>query len=181
MGIPSESMLPSIRINDTVWINRLAYGFGLYWQPFALVQWSQPSLGDIIVFKPQAKMRAPRYSYLIKRVVGLPGDVVEVHEQRLSINGVLIRYASPSTRLQAREFLCNAKKHDVLLSGDTFSEFGPYKVPLGHVFVMGDNRGMSDDSRDWGAVNIGTIEGRAVFLLRTQTLGKEHFPQLELL
>jgi signal peptidase I len=155
--IPSPSMVPTLEVGQRVLVNRLGTHFG------------DPSRGDVVVFKPPAgadshqcgipsqpadghpcsKPTANKSeSNFIKRVVGVPGDTLAVENNRVLINGKPIKepYIQPGTSCDE---LCNLQK--------------PIKVPPGHFFMMGDNRGESDDSRDWGPVPKKWIIGRAFF------------------
>jgi signal peptidase I len=155
--IPSPSMVPTLAVGQRVLVNRIGTHFG------------DPSRGDIIVFKPPAgadthqcgipsepddghpcgKPTANRSdSNFIKRVIGLPGDLVSVRNNRAYINGKPLNepYINKGTLC---DNLCNLPK--------------PIKVPPGHFFMMGDNRGESDDSRDWGPVPKKWVIGHAFF------------------
>jgi signal peptidase I len=161
--IPSPSMVPTLKVGQRVLVNRLGPHFG------------DPSRGDIIVFKPPAgadseecgnparpedghpcdKPTAKQSdSNFIKRVVGLPGDWLYVEGNRVylgkSKDGPFKRQNEPFIAKGTRcADLCNLEK--------------PIRVPAGHFFMMGDNRGESDDSRDWGPVPKDWIIGRAFF------------------
>ena len=126
--VGSESMVPTLEIWDRVLINKLAYDL------------DEPERGDIVLFHSPDGGEDP----LIKRVVGLPGDTIEVRHDRLYVNGKLQRepYVNDEYRkLQA--------------------PYGPQQVPLDHAFVMGDNRGNSQDSRVFGPLTKENIEGEA--------------------
>jgi len=155
--IPSPSMVPTLEIGQRVLVNRVGTHFGT------------PGRGDVVVFKPPAGADSHRCgipnqpadghpcskptaakseSNFIKRVVGLPGDTLAVTDNRVLINGKRIEepYIAEGTSCDE---LCNLEK--------------PIKIPPGHFFMMGDNRGESDDSRDWGPVPEEWIIGRAFF------------------
>jgi signal peptidase I len=155
--IPSPSMVPTLDVGQRVLVNRLGTHFG------------DPSRGDVIVFKPPAgadsnqcgipsepddghpcaKPTANRSSSnFIKRVIGLPGDTLFVRDNHAYINGKRLNepYINKGTTC---DVLCNLDK--------------PIKIPPGHFFMMGDNRGQSDDSRQWGPVPKKWIIGRAFF------------------
>jgi signal peptidase I len=125
--IPSESMVPTLRVGDRVLVNKFIYRF------------TEPQRGDIVVFESVEGGRED----LIKRVVGVPGDEISVRRGRLFVNG------EPE-----RERYVNKKYPDS-------SSSAPTTVPEGHVFVMGDNRANSRDSRYFGAVPKKKIEGEA--------------------
>jgi signal peptidase I len=131
--IPSGSMLPTLQIGDHILVNKFLYYF------------TTPRRGDIIVFKfPQDETRD-----IIKRVIGLPGDTLEIRGKQIVINGVPLRepYAVFSDGPFAR-------------AGDR-ERLGPLVIPPGRLFVMGDNRDHSMDSRVWGFLEEGKIKGKA--------------------
>jgi signal peptidase I len=156
--IPSGSMLDTLRPGDRVLVNRVVYHL------------RDPQRGDVIVFNyPQD----PDVVF-IKRVVGLPGDLLEVRDGRLLVNGR--RAAEPyvhRSRGRADPTLAQAAIAGSTLH-DPWSLAEPYRVPAGNYFVMGDNRTDSDDSRDWGTVPRTAIvgEGLATYwpLSRLRTL-----------
>jgi signal peptidase I len=162
--VPSGSMLPTIQIGDHLFINKLAYGFHvdvpLTSVIFPLKQWSEPSRGDIVVFLSPNDGKTD----LIKRVVAVGGDSVEVRRKKLYINGA-----------PAEDPHANFK-----YPGDTGTSprdnFGPVTVPPGKFFAMGDNRDESLDSRYWGFADQGSIKGKAAFIYwsgwRFERLGK---------
>ncbi|MBC7385722.1 MAG: signal peptidase I [Cryobacterium sp.] len=180
--IPSGSMIPTILIGDHVFVNKFAYGFNLpfseyFGNPIRLIERPSPKAGEIIVFE------SPRSSEInyIKRVVGVEGDVVRIRDRRLFINDqeVFTSEPTPEESKDVFRLLRDPKfdesgmrvlkesvanhEHWLLLDGTSFvsENFGPYSVPTGHVFVMGDNRDFSDDSRFIGAIPIDKVRGRA--------------------
>ncbi len=140
--IPTESMLDTLLVGDYILVNRMLYGAPGDDGPLWLGQ--RPiARGDVIVFRFP---RDPDVDF-VKRVIGLPGDVVEVREGYAIVNGVPLD--EPYVKLAERG------RH-----GST----GPRRVPAGHYFVMGDNRDNSNDSRVWGFVPRSVIKGRAFFV-----------------
>jgi signal peptidase I len=125
--IPSESMVPTLQVGDRVFVNKFIYRF------------HEPQRGDVMVFKSVEGGDED----LIKRVVGLPGDEVEVRDGTLYVNG------EPQ-----EESYVNGELPD-------HSSYGPTTVPEGKVFAMGDNRADSRDSRFFGPVPLENIEGEA--------------------
>ncbi|HLM78821.1 MAG TPA: signal peptidase I [Rubrobacteraceae bacterium] len=129
--IPSESMVPTLKVGDRVFINKFIYRF------------TEPEPGDIVVFESVEGGEEE----LIKRVIGLPGDEIYVRERGAPIvNG---------ERWQEDYNLKSSPDNGL---------FGPVTVPEGSVFVMGDNRGNSRDSRFFGPVPIENIEGEAFMI-----------------
>ena len=173
--VPSGSMKPTILEGDVVFINKLAYDLRVPFTFTRLAKWADPARGDIVVcFSPADGMR------LVKRVVGVPGDTVELRGHILFLNGVKQEYAAlPAERTRhlspadlnagvfAREIL-DGHAHDVMAlpSQPALRDFGPVQVPAGKFFLMGDNRDNSHDSRFFGFVPRRDIvgEAKAVFV-----------------
>ena len=172
--IPSGSMLPTILIGDRVFVNKLAYDLKIPYTTLQVVKWSEPKRGDIVVFfSPKDGKR------LIKRVVGLPGDTIAMRNNRLLINGQLVRYGPPEKevvdQIQPNEpgrylFLSEelpGKQHTVMFAPSRPSKdsFEAKKIPDGNYFMMGDNRDNSADSRVFGYVDRKLIVGRATMVV----------------
>lgn len=151
--IPSGSMIPTLRIGDYILVSKLSYGLRMFfWEGFVR-QWSEPLRGDIIVFTRPDDPTTPEdesETNLIKRVIGLPGDTIEVRQTRLYINNKLM--SEPYARYEE--------------GGTREGNFGPQKVPEGRVLVLGDNRDHSKDSRFWfdPFLPIERIKGRALIV-----------------
>jgi signal peptidase I len=173
--VPSGSMNPTIVEGDRVFVNKLAYDLKVPFTTWHLAQWSNPKRGDIVVFySPADGIR------LVKRVIGLPGDRIEMADERLFVNGVPAAYEPlpesvgsdlPPTRLGprffAKESVPKGPVHPVTLLPRVLAKrtFGPTIVQPGHYFMMGDNRDDSNDSRYWGTVDRGQIVGRATMVM----------------
>jgi len=169
--VPSGSMNPTIVEGDRVFVNKLAYDLKVPFTTWHIAQWSNPKRGDIVVFfSPVDGTR------LVKRVVGLPGDRIELVDDRLFLNGRAAQYSPVSAgvgrdlpptsrgpRFFAAEKAAESPTHAVTILPLTPARrsFGPVTVPDGAYFMMGDNRDDSYDSRFWGAVERGRIVGRA--------------------
>lgn len=179
-NIPSTSMVPTLLIGDYVVVTKYSYGLWVPTNPLGYsrwqaIDWASPERGDVIVF------RWPRDKSLhyIKRVVAIDGDQVEVRDNQLVINGVVQERESNGTfsyddqdcqRPKVANFwsehlsgVSHAKLTDIGRSG-AHRGFGPVTVPPGKVFVMGDNRDNSGDSREWGFVDHELIMGKAHFI-----------------
>ena len=148
--IPSGSMLPTLQIGDHLLVNKFIYGLRMPFSGKLLVPWKNPVRGDVVVFR-FPKDRKIDY---IKRVVAVAGDKVEIVDKRLMINDAEV------VDLQAHF----ATSDVIKASASPRDNFGPVTVPEGKIFVMGDNRDNSYDSRFWGFVDLTDIRGRAFIL-----------------
>jgi signal peptidase I len=179
--IPSESMMPTLLTGDFIFVNKFAYGLRLPVINTKIVNIGEPKRGDVVVFRLPSD---PRVNY-VKRVVGLPGDVVEYHpaNKRITINGepVPIEVVGDfedyrDTKLGWEQL--GSHRHRVLLMRG-LSEGGRYEVPPGHYFMMGDNRDDSQDSRyeQVGFVPEGNLVGRATGIWMNWRRPSEGGPQ----
>lgn len=150
--IPSGSMIPSLLIGDHLLVNKFLLGTPID-IPFTNIHIAhmpglrKPERGDIIVFKyPENPKRD-----FIKRVIGIEGDTIESRDKTIYVNGSrlmepYIQHVDDNTKNDRRD------------------NFGPVTVPEGKVFVMGDNRDQSYDSRFWGFVDVAQIKGKAMII-----------------
>jgi signal peptidase I len=142
--IPSGSMIPTLSIGDHILVNKFVYGIKMPLTDWVMVTFSQPQRGDVVVFKyPEDESKD-----FIKRVVGVPGDKVEVRDKSVYVNGALADTA-------------HTQHTDPSVQDNRRDNFGPVTVPPGSYFVMGDNRDQSLDSRFWGFVKQNKIRGKA--------------------
>jgi signal peptidase I len=148
--IPSGSMLPTLQVGDWLLVNKFIYGVKIPLVRSTLIPVSQPERGDIIVFI----YPMDRSIDFIKRVIAIAGDTVEIKNKKIFINGSLMDdpYGVHTDNLV------------IPPSVQPRDNFGPVTVPEGHVFVMGDNRDSSYDSRFWGFVNYRDILGEAFII-----------------
>lgn len=151
--IPSGSMQPTLAVGDMILADKTAYGFTVPFTDKQLVGWDTPQRGDIVTFVPEH-----RDDLLIKRVIGLPGDVVAIHDGRLMVNGRWISHRGKDGLVY--EDLGNISYR---INPDLHRDFGPVRVPADHLLVLGDNRGNSADSRVWGFLPIERVRAKAVF------------------
>jgi signal peptidase I len=166
--IPSASMHPNLLEGDVVLVNRMAFDLKLPLTDVVVARMGEPARGDIVTF------HSPKSgTLLIKRLVGVPGDVVEMRDERLVINGRSAAYRVVEQSLdsvggqavpavQLAESLNGASRHIQLLPEmQALRTFGPLTVPPGQYLMLGDNRDNSDDSRYIGFVPRKLLVGRA--------------------
>lgn len=172
--IPTGSMTPTLKSGDFIFVSKMSYGFPVPFSNGSKIGAQIPLRGDVIVFRLPG---AEGVSY-VKRVVGLPGDRIEIKAKHLFINDHESSYKEWSDQvisdLPSKEYhevfqeTSLAHHHLVIFNKEQkdqkFESFGPIIVPPDQVFVLGDNRDSSDDSRYWGSVPLQFIEGRALFI-----------------
>ena len=200
-NIPSESMVPTLRVGDYLFVNKLSYGYGPYSFNFSaglggkelfgiskvpisgrILDFGKPKRGDVLVFKVPSDNKTD----YIKRLIGLPGDTIQVREGALYLNGKKVK------RKKIEDFIATEKQgqhieqfRETLPNGVSYvthnledrhypsaDNTGIYKVPPGHYFMMGDNRDNSQDSRfpsPVGYVPYENLVGRATFLFFSHT------------
>jgi signal peptidase I len=184
--IPSGSMIPTLFIGDHIFVNKLAYGLKIPFSdifldhPVFLIKRDPPKAGDVVVFiYPKDESL-----YYIKRVVGVPGDQIEIRNKVLYINHKMIT-RDPLSVSKAEKILKEVNDPKYTVSNiEIYNEhlkgidhismfdrnsymgdpFGPITVPNDSIFVMGDNRDYSNDSRYWGYVPIKNVKGKALVI-----------------
>jgi signal peptidase I len=148
--IPSSSMENTLLVGDHIFVNKFLYGYHVPYTKGRILQFSTPKRGDIIVF---VFPEDPGKDF-IKRVIGVPGDTVEIRRKTVLVNGKPLD--EPYTRF--------ADGTDAELMVRTRDTLPPVRVPAGKLFVMGDNRDRSYDSRFWGFVDMDAVIGKALFI-----------------
>jgi len=202
--IPSGSMVPTLAIGDHILVTK--YSYGLRWPitRIPMTELDPPERGDVVVFifpgssedtpAHWVDIPVPPFNTLdyVKRVVGLPGDEIEVRDNVVFINGVsqqrshVAKYEFVDDRCKrhsTREFEedLDGTKHAVLNAtryGLRMGDYGPETIPDEHIFVMGDNRDHSADSRVWGMVPFRNIKGKARFIWLSYDQCKQGMPIL---
>ncbi|WP_298634421.1 signal peptidase I [uncultured Umboniibacter sp.] len=164
--IPSSSMEPTLDVGDFILVNKFDYGIRLPIVNSTLIEMNSPQRGDVMVFFPPNDPR-----YFIKRVIGLPGDRVQVKQGMLYVNGELqpqelvMGYPVNEPRVLETTEQLGEVSHRMFrhVQPGRYSEDFNTVVPEGHYFMMGDNRDNSRDSREWGPVPEANIVGKAVY------------------
>lgn len=165
--IPSGSMLPTLYVGDLIMVNKFIYGLRLPGFNTEVLPIGEPQAGDVLVFRypPQPEI------HFIKRVVGLPGDVLSYRDKRLHINGEPVEleplddFVDNGRRYQRSREILGDPPHDILIDRRRGSRKWPeWTVPDGHYFVMGDNRDHSNDSRFWKFVPEDHLVGKAFLI-----------------
>lgn len=141
--IPSGSMKPTLLVGDHILVNKFIYGIKIPFTDNTIINLGKPNRGDVVVFKYPLDTKKD----YIKRVVGLPGDKVELVNKQLFINDRVTDDPHASYSIYGN-----------------LRNFGPVSVPAHHLFVMGDNRDESSDSRVWGFVPDAYLKGKAFLI-----------------
>lgn len=148
--IPSSSMEDTLLVGDHIFVNKFIYGYNIPFTKGRVLQFNSPMRGDIIVFVfPEDAEKD-----FIKRVIGVPGDVIEVRQKTVYLNGQPIRE-------EYARFVEGADPEGLVRARD---DMPAVQVPPGKYFVMGDNRDRSYDSRFWGFVDSEAVIGKAMFI-----------------
>jgi len=175
--IPSGSMYPTLEIGDFLLVNKFSYGFRLPIIHTKVLEVGKPERGDIMVFRYPPN---PTQNY-IKRLIGLPGDVVKYQNKRLFVNGAEVKAnfddkysytaqnggdvtANKFTQLISTKSSSPVSFSTLQFDGYNRAQAKTWVVPQGQYFMMGDNRDNSADSRVWGFVPDENIVGKAFFI-----------------
>ncbi|MFA5191447.1 MAG: signal peptidase I [Verrucomicrobiia bacterium] len=185
--VPTGSMKPTILEGDLVFVNKLAYDLKIPFTTTHLAEWDHPSRGDIVVlFSPEDELR------LVKRIVAVPGDTIELRNNALWINGQRARYAPlppagfagvPAAEQAVAKFATETvdnRSHAVMARPffpSPHCSFPPLTLRAGEYFVMGDNRDNSKDSRYFGVVERRLIIGKASTVIASVDNNGSHLPR----
>jgi len=148
--IPSGSMIPTLQIGDHILVNKLSYGVRIPFLEHYLASFQKAQRGDVVVFI----FPEDRSKDFIKRVIGVAGDTVEVRDKKVYINGKQVD--DPRAHFEGDD--------PQALGLPSRDGYGPRVVPENHIFVMGDNRDRSYDSRFWGFVSLDDVRGKAFLI-----------------
>jgi signal peptidase I len=148
--IPSGSMKQTLLIGDHILVNKFIYGIKIPFSETTIIPIAEPKRGDIIVFKfPEDPSKD-----FIKRVIGVAGDVIEIRNKKVYINHTLLNH----------DHGIHTDPHIFPASVQPRDNFGQVVVPEHSLFVMGDNRDQSYDSRFWGFVDLKAVKGKALII-----------------
>ena len=186
--VPTGSMKPTILEGDRIFVNKLAFGLRIPLTYTWIAQWGEPERGDVVVLHSPANDQR-----LVKRLIGQPGDVIQLRNNTLHVNGAAVTYsrADRETIERVRTFedyrhlvateQLDRHPHPVMLTPGLTAPrtFGKLTVPAGHYFVMGDNRDMSADSRMFGVVARERIVGRSGHVVISFDPENWHLPRMD--
>ncbi|WP_456430753.1 signal peptidase I [Thermosulfuriphilus sp.] len=157
--IPSGSMIPTLLVGDHILVNKFIYGVKNPLTRETWISFKKPKRGDVIVFI----YPLDRHKDFIKRVIGVGGDVVEIVNKRVYVNGKPLE----------EPYVIHTDPKIIPGEIQPRDNMPPVKVPAGYLFVMGDNRDQSYDSRFWGFVPLKDVKGKAFIIY--WSWDKNHF------
>jgi signal peptidase I len=186
--VPTGSMNPTILEGDLIYVDKIAYDLRFPLTLHRLAKWSDPQRGDIVVcFSPEDETR------LVKRVIGRPGDTIELRDNTLFLNGGPVSYTKIDSKYM--EHLSGKLKEKCILAMEDLDglahavmstpsiaamrSFGPVTVPQDSYFVMGDNRDNSRDSRYFGFVERKSIVGKAKGIISSFDITDKYQPRFK--
>jgi signal peptidase I len=177
--VPTGSMKPTIIEGDRILVNKLAYDLKVPLTHISLYKFADPGRGDIVVFDSRAAD-----TRLVKRVIGLPGDTVEMKDNRLTINGIAARYSGVEYEADATFAIESylSMSHRIELTRTEVSRvstFGPITVPQDRYLVLGDNRDNSADSRFYGFIPRDEIVGNAKTVVLSLNYDDYYLPRAD--
>jgi signal peptidase I len=146
--IPSPSMVPTLLVGDHILVNKFLFGFKVPFIDGKILSIREPERGDVIVFRYPLDRRMD----FIKRCIAVGGETVEIRDKKITVNGEPIQDPHAYFQNNSGRFV------------DGRDNFGPVTVPEGKIFVMGDNRDNSNDSRFWGFVDLADVRGKAIVI-----------------
>jgi signal peptidase I len=177
--VPTGSMKPTILEGDRILVNKLAYDLKIPLTHVSIYQFARPQRGDIVIF--DSKRADTR---LVKRVIGLPGETVEMRHNRLAIDGIEAQYSNVEYAADAivavESYLGMSHRIELSRTGPgPLSSFDPIKVPEDHYLVLGDNRDNSADSRVYGFIPRDEIIGNAGTIVLSLDYDHYYIPRVD--
>jgi len=185
--VPSGSMKPTILEGDRIVVNKLAYDLKIPFTTLHLSQWSNPTRGEIVTFYSPNDDKL-----LIKRVIGVPGDIVAMRNNQLFINHQPASYSQLGEEIVNQLDVVQKRKHHFFYESvgeirypvmlrpsepNQYNSFGPLKVPHDQYLMLGDNRDNSRDSRKIGLISRDQITGRAHTIAFSIDYDRYYFPR----
>jgi signal peptidase I len=183
--VPTGSMLPTIQEGDRIIVNKMAYDLRFPFSNISLASLDSPKHGEIIVFESKsASLR------LIKRIIGLPGDIVSMQNEVITVNGKQLPqrvFKNSQVQTNTNKFNYYSEKigninHRINIdsnASNALSNFAPVVVPKGHYLVLGDNRRHSADSRVYGFVPHHELRGKATAVAFSVDYNNYYIPRSE--
>lgn len=186
--IPSGSMIPTLLVGDWLFVNKLAYGPHVPFTDVNLPGYDEPARGDVIVIvsPPQEDQPEDPTPTLVKRCVAIGGDTIAMRGGVFQLNGMPQRQGFAASQNPTgdggfshplfgwqRKFELHGSRFGEPPASPTLDDWGPLVVPKGHLFMLGDNRYDSKDSRYWGFVPRENVRGRPVFVYYTYRTAEE--------
>ncbi|MBC7844549.1 MAG: signal peptidase I [Gemmatimonadaceae bacterium] len=179
--IPSPSMQPEMMVGDWLFVNNLVYGPNIPFTDVTLPGYAEPKRREIVVFKSpyqadEAQLGNDPQPTLVKRMWGQPGDTLYMRDGVIHVNGTAYPQRADESTLKIAADETHplfAWQHSIEVKNSRFGEppvvpthdnWGPLAIPAGHLFMLGDNRYESKDSRYWGIVPRGNLRGRPIFV-----------------
>ena len=176
--VPTGSMKPTILEGDRILVNKMAYDIRVPFTHVALLKVSDPERGDIIVFDSEVSEKK-----LVKRVVGVPGDIISMDNNTISINGKKLSYQNVSSDGEMQDRIENllGVEHSVKIrkNGSALSNFQSIRVPPEFYLALGDNRDNSADSRVIGFVPRNEIVGRSKSVVMSFNYENYYLPRAD--
>ncbi len=180
--IPSGSMIPALLVGDWLFVNKLVYGPHIPFTQVNLPGYSEPKRGEIVVFispyqPDEAAIGNDPTPTLVKRLMGVPGDTLYMRDGLLHVNGIAQRQGFAAANNEKgnpdevselfdwqKRVALTSSRFGAAPAQPTHDNWGPLVIPEGHLFMMGDNRYCSKDSRYWGLVPRDNVRGRPMFV-----------------
>lgn len=172
--IPSASMQPNLIEGDRILVNKMAYRLDVPFTDIGVMKVAQPERGDIVVFDSKAADKR-----MVKRVIGIPGDVVSMHNNQIIVNDQVATYDSDDDLIFTE--VIDGHKRLIQLSPrtDGYGTFSPVVVPKDHLLVLGDNRNNSADSRYYGFIPIDEVSGKALKIIASFNPENYYIPRAD--
>lgn len=173
--VPTGSMLPTIVEGDRILVNKMAYRLELPFTDIAMLDIASPQRGDIVTISSSAAD-----TRLVKRVIGLPGDTVELVDNKLIINGSKVSYSAlPSQHIVTEQLPDKSHAVQFLPVSHPMNNFAAVTIPAGYYLMMGDNRNNSADSRVYGFFPVQEIQGKALRVIASLNPENYYLPRSE--